>query len=100
MCNVHLRPEANLEPGVYASDPQGHTLLVGQVASYGERRSIGIANMGGLISIGGVEVYDPDVLDQLADRLHANAASLRHQQAHPYHPGTPGVAGCDDCVGR
>ena len=100
MCNVHLDPPTTLEPGVYPSDPQGHTLIVGQVASYGECRSISIGNMGGLISIGGIEVRDPDVLDQLAARLHANAASLRHQQAHPYHPGVPGVAGCNDCVGR
>ena len=100
MCNVHLDPSTTLEPGIYPSDPQGHTVLVGQVTSWGERRSISIANLGGVISIGGVEVTDPDVLNQLADRLHANAATLRHQQAHPYRPGVPGVAGCAQCVGR
>lgn len=100
MCNVHTRPELTLAPGLYPSDPQGHTVLVGQVTGTGERRSIGIGNMGGLITIGGVEVHDPDVLDELADRLHANAASLRHQQSHPYHPGVPGVEGCAECVGR
>lgn len=100
MCNVHLNPETGTEPGLYPSDPQGHTLLVGRVSSWGERRSVTIANMGGLFTIGGIEVTDPDVLDQLAERLHANAASLRHQQLHPYHPGVPGVEGCVDCMGR
>jgi len=100
MCNAHLNPETSLAPGLYPTDPQGHTLIVGQVTNWGEVRSITIANMGGVITIGGVEVDNPDVLDQLAERLHANAASLRHQQAHPYHPGVPGVEGCAECAGR
>jgi hypothetical protein len=100
MDDAHLNPETRLAPGLYPTDPQGHTLIVGQVTSRGERRSITVANMGGAITIGGVEVTDPDVLDQLADRLQGNAASLRHQQAHPYRPGVPGVEGCAECVGR
>jgi hypothetical protein len=100
MCNAHLNPETGLAPGLYPTDPQGHTLVVGPTISHGEVRSFGVLNMGGLVTLAGVEVHDPDVLDRLADRLRANAASLRHQQAHPNHPGVPGVAGCADCVGR
>lgn len=99
MCNVHIDPPTDLKPGVHPS-PRGHTLIVGPTVRHPEQRSVTIVNLGGAVSIGGVEVEDPDALDELAERLHANAASLRHQQAHPYHPGVPGVAGCDECVGR
>lgn len=99
MCTVHTS-QSDLAPGIYPSDPQGHTLIVGQTVSYGETRAISICDMGNVVTIGGLEVRDPDILDQLAERLHANAAGLRHQLAHPYHPGVPGIPGCAECVGR
>lgn len=100
MCNVHLGMETELAPGLYPSDPQGHTLVVGQTTSHGDVRSFGVVDLGGVITVAGVEITDPDLLDQLADRLHANAASLRHQQAHPYRPGLVGIEGCAQCAPR
>jgi hypothetical protein len=77
MCDAHIDQPTGLEPGLYPSDPQGHTLIVGQTTTWGDVRSIVVVDLGGVISLGGVEVRDPAILDQLADRLRANAASLR-----------------------
>lgn len=99
MCTAFL-DTTNLNPGLYPTDPQGHTLVVGQTTDWGEVRAIAVLDFGGVITIGGVEIHDPDLLDQLAERLHANAANLRHEQTHPYRPGLPGVAGCPTCGHR
>jgi hypothetical protein len=85
MCNAHLG-ESNLDPGLYPSDPQGHTQLVGQTTSWGEVRSLAVLDMGGVVTIAGVEVRDPDVLDRLAERLHQNAASMRRCHARGVKP--------------
>lgn len=77
MCDAHINQPTNLAPGLYPSDPQGHTLIVGQTTTWGDVRSFTVLHLGGVVSIAGVEVHDPAILDQLADRLHANAASMR-----------------------
>ncbi len=81
MCDAHIDQPTNLAPGLYPSDPQGHTVVVGQTTTWGEVRSFTVLHLGGVVSIAGVEVHDPAVLDHLADRLHANADSLRANQA-------------------
>jgi hypothetical protein len=96
--NVHLGPPVDLPPGLYPTDPQGHTILVGQATCCGDVRALVVNDRRSAVTIGGVEVRDPDVLDQLAGRLQANARSLRHQLEHPYRPGVPGADGCADCA--
>ena len=66
------RNETRLDPGIYLSDPQGHTLLVGT-----NDRSLTLLDMGGLASVAGLDVRDPDLLDRFADRLHQLADRLR-----------------------
>lgn len=68
----HTDTETRLNPGVYPSDPQGHTLLVGD-----NQRALTVVNLGGVIQVGGVDVTDPDHLDALADRLRLVAAQRR-----------------------
>lgn len=70
----HTYVNARLLAGCYPTDPQGHTLLVGRNA-----RSLVVADMGGCINVGGVQVVDPAHLDALADRLRMNAARLRER---------------------
>jgi len=90
----------NLSDGMGYCEACGATLLVGECSWDGSRRSLTIVDAGGLVEIGGLLVTDPDMLDQLADRLRMNADRLRHNQQHPYRPGVPGVAGCPHCGGR
>ncbi len=80
MCDAHINQPTDLKPGLYPSDPQGHTLVVGQTTTWGDVRSFTVLHLGGVVSIAGVEVRDPDILDRLADRLRDNAASLRRNQ--------------------
>lgn len=40
-------------------------------------RTLVVSDMGGCIELGGVQVQDPDHLDEIADRLHELADALR-----------------------
>lgn len=72
----HTTVEHRTSPGVYPSDPQGHTLLVGV-----NQRALTVVNLGGVVQVGGVDVTDPDHLDLLADRLRQLAARKRTNDA-------------------
>lgn len=67
-----------LEAGVWPErvDIRGHFQLVGA-----NRRALVVGDMGGLIDIGGVHVYDPDHLDEMAARLTRLATRLRERTA-------------------
>lgn len=67
--DAHTHDEPRLEPGVYPS--KGHALLVGM-----NRRNLTVLDMGGAISVGGIEVENPDDLIALADRLRELADRL------------------------
>ncbi len=71
----HSYDEPRLSPGVYPSDPQGHTLLVGE-----NSRSLTILDLGGVIQVGGLDIREPDHLDGLAARLHQAAERMRARQ--------------------
>lgn len=68
----HTYVEHRLTPGVYPSDPQGHTILVGD-----NQRSLTVVDLHGVIQVGGVDVTHPDHLDLLADRLRQCANRMR-----------------------
>lgn len=68
----HTHTETRLNPGVYPSDPQGHTILVGT-----NERSLTVIDLGGVVQVGGIDVTSPDHLDALAARLHQAAGRLR-----------------------
>jgi hypothetical protein len=70
----HTEVETRLNPGVYPSDPQGHTILVGD-----NQRSLTVVDLGGVIQVGGVDVTNPDHLDQLADRIRQRANRMRER---------------------
>lgn len=72
--SAHTTASGNLGPGVYLSDPQGHALLVGD-----NGRILTVLDMGGLVSIGGIETADPEVVERLAERLHWLAARMRER---------------------
>jgi hypothetical protein len=72
--DLHTDVEHRFSPGVYPSDPQGHTLLVGD-----NERSLTVVDLGGVIQVGGVDVTNPDHLDQLADRLRQRANRMRER---------------------
>lgn len=64
----------NLAPGVWPKPrllPR-HFQVVGV-----NRRTLVVSDMGGVISLGGVEVQDPDHLDEMAERLHELADEMR-----------------------
>lgn len=65
--------ENRLNPGIYLNDPRsGHAYLVGT-----NNRSLTVLDLGGVISVAGLDIRDPDHLDRLADRLHLLADRLR-----------------------
>ncbi|MCX5066743.1 hypothetical protein OOJ91_12890 [Micromonospora lupini] len=63
---AHTHDEPRLGPGVYPS--KGHALLVGV-----NRRNLTVLDLGGAISVGGIEVENPDDLIALADHLRERA---------------------------
>lgn len=66
-----------LEPGVW---PQRRDLLPRHFQLIGaNRRALVVGDMGGLIEVAGVHVYDPDHLDEMATRLHALAGVMRRR---------------------
>jgi hypothetical protein len=66
-----------LDPGVWPK-PRGllprHFQVIGV-----NRRTLVVSDMGGFIELGGVQVTDPDHLDEIADRLH-ELADLRRKE--------------------
>jgi hypothetical protein len=69
--DTHTDDPRSLPPGVYLSDPQGHARLVGV-----NGRAVTILDTGS-ITVGGIEVRDPEHLEMLADRLRMLAGRLR-----------------------
>lgn len=70
--NSFTTDENRLTPGVYPSDPQGHTLLVGT-----NNRAMTVLDLGGVAQVAGLDISDPDHLDGLAARLHELADRMR-----------------------
>lgn len=73
-----------LTPGLHVFDPYGHAILVGEPGQFDPSRHVAILATGGEINIGPAAVRDPDVVDQLADRLHVIAQRMR-----AYRPSQP-----------
>ncbi|MBM0257361.1 hypothetical protein [Micromonospora sp. 4G55] len=73
--NSFTTSESRLAPGVYPSDPQGHTLLVGT-----NNRAMTVLDLGGVVQVAGLDITDPHHLDVLADRLHELADRMRARQ--------------------
>jgi hypothetical protein len=64
-----------LDPGVW---PKPRDLLPRHFQIIGaNRRALVICDMGGDIDLGGVQVKDPDHLDEMAERLHRLADVMR-----------------------
>lgn len=81
---THVDPEAfvgpanpNLGPGVW---PDRRDLLPRHFQLVGDNpRALVVSDMGGLISVGGVEVTNPQHLEEFALRLSALAAVYRER---------------------
>lgn len=73
--NSFTTDENRLNPGIYPSDPQGHTLLVGT-----NNRAMTVLDLGGVAQVAGLDIRDPDHLDCLADRLRELADRLRNRR--------------------
>lgn len=69
----------NLGPGVW---PQKGDLLPRHFQIVGTNpRALVVEDAGGFIDLGGVHVYDPDHLDEVAERLHRLADVMRERSA-------------------
>jgi hypothetical protein len=68
---THTDDPRGLPPGVTLSDPHGHARLVGV-----NGRALTVLDIGP-VTVGGVEVVDPEHLEVLADRLRMLAGRLR-----------------------
>ncbi|MFB6398318.1 hypothetical protein [Polymorphospora lycopeni] len=75
--DTHTDESDRLAPGVYLNNPQGHARVVGV-----NQRELCVLDLGGLVSVGGIEIRNPDDLDRLAVRLAENAARLRARLAN------------------
>lgn len=76
----HTRDERRLDPGVYLSPGYGHALLVGI-----NQRNLTVLDLGGVIQVGGINVTDPDHLDEFAAYWAEIAATFRARREHA-HP--------------
>ena len=65
-----------LDPGVWPKnvDIRGHFQLVGD-----NDRSLSVLDLGGVIQVAGIDVTNPDHLDEMAARLTGIAARLRER---------------------
>lgn len=83
MCDIHLDDSTRFSPGFRRELLRGHASL-----SDGRRELI-IMDMVGVVTIGGLDVNDPQILDDMADHLHLLATRLRTRQAQPHHIHAP-----------
>lgn len=72
----HTTSDTRNTPGVYHTAQSGHVLLVGRNA-----RSLCVLDLGGMVHVGGIEVADPDHLDEFGRRLCQLAGELRTRNA-------------------
>ncbi len=78
----------DLKPGLHVFDPYGHAILVGEPGQFDPSYHLPILATGGEINVGSAVIRDPDVVDQLADRLHLIAQRMRAHYA-PRRPQPP-----------
>jgi hypothetical protein len=76
--DAHTYDSPNLDAGVWpkAEGLPRHFQLVGTNA-----RALAVLDMGGLITVGGIDVYDPDHLDEFAARIARLATVYRERTA-------------------
>ncbi|MFG1846871.1 hypothetical protein [Micromonospora carbonacea] len=78
---AHTNEENRHDPGVYISRRYGHALLVGT-----NKRGLTILDFVGVITIGGVDVKDPDHLEALGRHFLDRAQSFRERSTRPNWP--------------
>lgn len=72
----HTNAEHRLNPGVHLSN--GHAILVGT-----NERNLVVVDLGGVIQVAGIDVTDPDHLEDLGDYFLQLGHKMRERRARP-----------------